>query len=84
MNKGETGKITKKEMLEYDRQVRKRGKKFKPTPTDFHNLYDLFWMANKDLMETLRINKMDKWFRNFTYRVEKVLFTKNLALNKVK
>ena len=41
-------------------------------------------MANKDLIETLKINKMDKWFHNFTYRIEKVLFTKDHALEKIK
>ncbi len=84
MDKGEIRKITRKELLEYDNQVKRRAKRFRLTPTDFHNLYDLFWMANKDLWKTLKINKMDKWFHNFTYGVERILFTEDLALNKVK
>ena len=55
--------ITKKELEEYDQEVREKAKKFKLNPEDFHNLYDLFWMVNSselDIAETLKLNKMDK------------------------
>jgi len=84
MNKNKTIKITKKELNEYNKEVRKRGKGFKLKPIDFHNLYDLFWMTNKDLWENLKLNKMDEWFHNFAYRVERVLFTEDFALEKLK
>lgn len=75
--------ITKKELKEYDREVMKKAKKFKLKPEDFHNLYDLFWMVDStDVMDTLKLNNMDKWFINFTARVERVLFDEDFALNK--
>ena len=75
--------ITKKELEEYDQEVREKAKKFKLNPEDFHNLYDLFWMVNSselDIAETLKLNKMDKWFQNFTARVERILFDEDFAL----
>ena len=84
MIKGNVSKITKKEMREYDAQVRKRAKKFKLKPPDFHNLYDLYWMADKNLWEVLKLNKMDDWFRDFTYRIERILFTEDFAIEKSK
>ena len=81
-------KISKKEMKEYDNQVKRRAKKFRLKSKDAHNLYDLYWMANspfetkKGLRQTLKLNKMDKWFYNFTRRIEKIVQGKNIALTK--
>ena len=86
MSKKNRAIITKKEMLEYDGEVRKRAKKFKLTPRDFHNLFDLYWMSDhdKDLWKILKINKMDRWFHNFTHRVERILFNRPYALKRIK
>lgn len=77
-----THELTKKDLAEYDKEVRKKAKKFKLKPEDFHNLYDLFWMTGgfKEVEDTLKINNMDKWFYNFTARVKRVLFNKDFAL----
>ncbi len=81
-------KITKEELIEYDKKVRRRAKKFKLKSEDAHNLYDLYWMVNspfetkKGLIKTLKINKMDKWFHNFTKRIEKIVQGKNIAFDK--
>ena len=74
--------ITKKELKEYDKEVREKIKKFKLKPEDFHKQYDLFWMvtSESDVMDTLKLNKMDKWFYNFTARVERILFDEDFAL----
>jgi len=75
-------RITKIELKEYDKEVREKAKNFKLTPEDFHNFYDLFWMvtSESDVMDTLKLNKMDKWFHNFTARVERILFEEDFAL----
>ena len=76
--------IQKHPYEEYDKEVREKAKKFKLKPIDFHNLYDLFWMVNSpgsDVADTLKLNKMDKWFHNFTARVERILFDEDLALD---
>lgn len=44
---------------------------FKLSVDDLHNLYDL-WFMTEWPMETLKLNKMDKWFKTFFARVEKV------------
>jgi len=75
-------KFTKKEQIEYHKQVKRRAAKFKLKVEDAHNLYDLYWMANKDLRETLKLNKMDRWFYNFTKRIEIIVQGKNIAFNK--
>lgn len=78
-NMGKTNTMNKKEMKEYDKQVREKSKKFKLEPIDFHNLYDLFFMVDTppeipmDLRETLKLSKMDKWFDDFHKRIEKVV-----------
>lgn len=81
-------KFTKKELVKYGIQVKNRSKKFKLKSEDAHNLYDLYWMVNspskqkKGLTKTLKINRMDKWFYNFTKKIEKVVLGKNIAFNK--
>ena len=82
--------MKKEEMQRYEDQVRKRAQKFKLKSKDAHNLYDLYWMTNSpsktkvDLIDTLKINKMDKWFYNFTKRIEKIVLGYNLAFGKKK
>jgi len=66
-------KPTKKEMKEYRKYLEREAKKFKITSKDLSNLYDLFYMVDDDLMSTLKLNKMDKWFRTFHTRVEKIV-----------
>ena len=75
--------ITKKELDEYDREVMEKAKKFKLKPEDFHNLYDLFWMvtSEKGVTDILKLNKMDKWFYNFTARIERIIFDEDFALD---
>lgn len=75
--------ITKKEMKDYDKEVKEKLKKFKLKPIDMHNLYDLFWIvtSDSDVADTLKLNKIDKWFYNFTARVERILFKEDFALN---
>ena len=75
--------ITKKELEEYDKDVREKSKRFKLKPEDFHNLYDLFWIvtSESDIIDTLKLNKMDKWFHNFTVKVERILFDEDFALD---
>ena len=72
-------KISKKEMKEYSKQVKKRAKKFKLKSEDAHNLYDLYFMVDESLIKTLKLNKMDKWFYNFAKRIEKIVQGKNIA-----
>jgi len=90
MVKNEKKRLAKKEIKEYDREVMERAKKFKLKQIDFHNLYDLFYMADNppelmvDFKETLKLNKMDKWFNEFHARVEKVVFGNWLSKNKTK
>lgn len=50
-------------------------KKLKITEQDMHNLYDLFYMINPDeeLEDTLKLNKMWKWFNDFFDRLEEVV-----------
>ena len=75
---------TRKESIEYKKQVRKRAKKFKLKSEDAHNLYDLYWMTSKNTFETLKLNKMDKWFYNFIKRIERIVQGKNIAFEKRK
>jgi len=73
---------TRKESIKYRKQVRKRTKKFKLKSEDAHNLYDLYWMTGRDTFGTLKLNKMDKWFYNFTKRIEKIVQGENIAFGK--
>jgi hypothetical protein len=63
----------------YRKYLDKEAEKFKLTREDLSNLYDLFYMAdnppelNIDFKETLKLNKMDKWFYNFHRRIEDVV-----------
>lgn len=77
-------KITKRELKNYAQQVRKRAKKFKLKSKDAHNLYDLYWMTSNDVWKTLKLNKMDKWFYNFTKKIELVVQGENIAFTKKK
>jgi len=77
-------KITKKELEEYNKEILEKAKNFKLKPKDFHNLYDLFWMVNSpesNVADTLKLNNMDKWFYDFTARIERILFDEDFALS---
>lgn len=64
---------TKKEIEEYRKEVRRGAKEFDLTAEDLSNLYDIFYMVNWQDMETMKLNKMDKWFKKFFERVEKIV-----------
>jgi len=57
-------------MKEYNKQVEDDTKRFKLTAEDLHNLYDLFCIVDDGALEdTLKLNKMDKWFFKFQGKV---------------
>lgn len=63
---------TKKEMKEYEKMLKKKGEEFILTPEDLSNLTDLFYMIDDDTYQTIKINKMTKWFHEFQERIEKI------------
>lgn len=66
----------------------KLAKDFKLSVTDMHNLYDLFYMITTpeelgiNLMETLKLNKMDKWFNNFFNRLDDICLRELNSIHK--
>jgi predicted methyltransferase len=68
----------KEKHKEWYKEQEKLAKEFKLSVTDLHNLYDLLYMIdtpkeiNIDLMKTIKMNKMKKWFNNLFWRLEKV------------
>jgi len=64
---------TKQQMKEYKIYLEKESKKFKLTPRDLGNLYDLFYMIDDNTFGTIKLNKMDKWFRKFHERIERIV-----------
>lgn len=50
-------------------------KNLKLTEQDLHNLYDLYYMMtpDKELEDTLKLNKMWEWFNDFFDRLEDVV-----------
>ena len=79
---------TKKEMMEYEKELEAQAKKFKLSPEDLSNLYDLFWMIGTpreldiDLLDTIKLNKMDKWFKDLHLRIEKIVIPELYEKNK--
>ena len=63
---------TKKRMREYEKMLEKAGKEFVLTPEDLTNLTDLHYMFEDDAYETLKLNKMYKWFQEFSERIERI------------
>ena len=63
----------KKALDEHNRKMKLCADKFKLTPEDLHNLYDLFYIVNWMDYNDLKLNKMDKWFEGFFTRVEEVV-----------
>lgn len=64
---------TKKETKEYNKQVEKAGKEIILTPEDLHNLYDMMYMVDDNMMETLKLNCIDKWFMKFQNKIERIV-----------
>ena len=64
---------TKKEMKEYKEYLKKEASNFKLTSRDLSNLYDMFYMVEDDSFETIKLNKMDKWFIKFHERIERIV-----------
>ena len=63
-------------MKKYEEHLKIEGEKFVLTPEDLSNLYDFFWMVNWHDYETLKLNKMGKWFKKFFDRIQKIVLTK--------
>ena len=47
--------------------------KIKLTEKDLHNLYDLMYMLDGVTYDTMKLNKMEKWFKDFFKRVERIV-----------
>lgn len=62
----------KKEFKKWLRKQKILADKFRLSVDDLHNLYDLMYMIDWRTMETLKLNKMDKWFKRFFDRVEEI------------
>ncbi len=62
-----------KELKEYKKQLKKEGEKIVLTPEDLHNLYDMMYMVDNDMMETLKLNNMNKWFMKFQNKIERIV-----------
>lgn len=74
-------KTKSKELKEYSKYLEEEAEKFRLDADDLSNLYDFMHMAetpsqlNIDLKETLKLNKMDKWYNKFFMRIEKIVIT---------
>ncbi len=66
-------KPTKKEMEEYNKHLEESAKNFKLTPEDLGNLYDLTYVVNWQDYETIKLNKMGKWFKKFFGKIEEIV-----------
>lgn len=64
---------TKEKMKEYKKHLLKEAEKFRLTVEDLSNLYDLFYMVEDDSYETIKLNKMQKWFHKFHQRIERIV-----------
>ena len=70
--------MNKKHLAKWWKEQEELAKDFKVSARDLHNLFDLFFMVDSpahfpmDFQETLKLNKMDKWFNKFHNRVEEV------------
>ncbi len=64
---------TKEEIEEYEKLLEKKGKEIILTSEDLHNLYDMMYMIDDDMMETLKLNNMEKWFMKFHKKIEKIV-----------
>ena len=70
-------KPTKKQLERYNTFLSECGKNLTLTAEDLHNLYDLFYMITwQDYEKVFKPNKMDKWFKNFFDRIEKICLAK--------
>lgn len=66
-------KPTKKQQADYIKHLEDSAEKFRLTPEDLSNLTDLGMMIDWKTYEyVLKPNKMDKWFKKFIGRVDKI------------
>lgn len=87
MNKKITEKTLKRKLKEYKEYLLKEAEKFRLTIEDLSNLYDLFYMVEDGSYETIKLNKMQKWFHKFHQRIERIVIPelyKNKNQKKVK
>lgn len=64
---------TKKQMEKYNKEVEKKAKNFKLSGRDLHNLYDMFYMVNWQDYDTLKLNGLSKWFKQFFGKIEEIV-----------
>ena len=72
-------KFPEKTIEEYKKYLDEEASKFKLTAEDLGNLFDLQFMidtpkeVHQDFWRTLKLNKMDKWFKDFFLKIEKIV-----------
>ena len=68
-------KTESERMRKYKEYLKEEAEKFRLISTDLSNLYDVLEMAdcpaemNQDFRGTLILNRLDKWFRDFKWRI---------------
>ena len=74
-----TKKFSKEDLEKYKKYLNEEGSKFKLTGDDLSNLFDLHFIVDtpkevhQDFFETLKLNKMDEWFKDFFGRIENII-----------
>ena len=68
-----TKKFSKEDLEKYKKYLNEEGSKFKLTGDDLSNLFDLHFIICEECKETLKINKMDKWFKDFFHSIEYIV-----------
>jgi len=72
-------KSPSKKLKEYEKYLKEEADKFRLTSEDLGNLFDCMFMMNtpkeigQDFGGTLKLNNMDKWYKDFHKRIEKVV-----------
>lgn len=64
--------MDKKEYNKWLKEQKELAEKFRLSVDDIHNLLDLSFMIDWRTYETLKLNKMDKWFKQFFGRIEEI------------
>ena len=62
-----------KKLEKYKKYLEVEAEKFKLTPEDLGNLFDLSYMIGSDVHDTLELNKIDKWYNKFFGKIEKIV-----------
>ena len=74
-----TKKFSKESIEKYKKYLDEEASKFKLTGEDLGNLFDLHFMVDtpeevhQDFFGTLKLNNMDKWFKDFFGRIQKIV-----------